>query len=284
MSFPYPIVLRGYTPMVKYENHPGKRYFAITRESSTSVGFKGVMENYGWTVIFLKSIVISPKPSLELECVVSRIIQNSYGACVFLSGNAVDILMANADRTGNTLALIAKLQSIRTICIGPRTKEKLSHYGIDSVIVPETYNTSGLIKCLSRYKNQVHRIVVPRSQLGDSEILLSLSRLGISVDQYQLYDTSTNSTIDNEWKRFFYLLRNRNLDAVGFTSPSSVKALFQIVEKEASRDDTIYLRHLNGLVSIGGKTTKELKKHTSGRIIEAVEHTLNGMVKASKLI
>ena len=151
--------------MVKYENHLGKRYFAITRESSTSVGFKGVMENYGWTVIFLKSIVISPKSNLELECVVSRIIQNSYGACVFLSGNAVDILMANADRTGNTLALMAKLQSIRTICIGPRTKEKLSHYGIDSVIVPETHNTSGLIKCLSRYKNQVHRIVVLRSQL-----------------------------------------------------------------------------------------------------------------------
>ena len=242
------------------------------------------MENYGWSVIFLKSIVISPKPYLELERIVSRIIQDNYEACVFLSGNTVDILMANADSTGSTLGLITKLRSIRTISIGPRTKEKLSSYGIDSAIVPETYNTRGLIECLSRYKNQVHRIVVPRTQLGDSEILLSLSRLGISVEQYQLYDTSTNSAIDNEWKEFFYLLRNRILDGVGFTSPSSVKALFQIVEKEASRDDMIYLRYLNGLVSIGGKTTKELKKHTSGRIIEAVEHTLNGIAKASKLI
>lgn len=270
--------------MPKFENHQVLRYFAITRESSTSVGFKRAMENYGWEVIFLKSIVISPKPYLELARIVSRIIQNNYEACVFLSGNAVDILMANAESTGNTSALISKLRSIRTICIGPRTKEKLSHYGIDSVIVPETYNTHGLIECLSSRKNQVHRIVVPRSQLGDSKILLSLSRLGMSVDQYQLYDTSTNSTIDNEWKWFFYLLRDRNVDAVGFTSPSSVRALFQIVEREASRDEMIYLRHLNGLVSIGHNTTTELKKHTSGRIIEAVEHTLNGIVEASKLI
>jgi uroporphyrinogen-III synthase len=270
--------------MVKVENYQAMRHFAITRESSSSAGFKQAMENYGWTVIFLKSIVISPKPYLELERIVSRIIQNNYEACVFLSGKAVDILMANADSTGNTLSLMSKLRSIKTICIGPRTKERLSHFGIDSVIVPETYNTKGLIECLFGYKNQFHRIVIPRSQLGDSEIILSLSRLGISVDQYQLYDTSTNSTIDDEWKWFFYLLRDRNVDAVGFTSPSSVRAFFQIVEREASHDDVIYLRHLNGLVSIGYKTTTELNKQASGRIIEAGEHSLNGMVEASKLI
>jgi hypothetical protein len=38
------------------------------------------------------------------------------------------------------------------------------------------------------------------------------------------------------------------------------------------------------LVSIGHKTSTELKKHASGRIVEAVEHTLNGMMQASKLI
>ncbi|MGI0001871.1 MAG: uroporphyrinogen-III synthase, partial [Nitrososphaeraceae archaeon] len=215
--------------MGKFENHPATRYFAITRESSTSGEFKKAMENYGWSVIFLKSIVISPKSYLEIKCMVLRIIQDNYDACVFLSGNAVDILMANADSTGSTLALMAKLRSIKTICIGPRTKEKLSRYGIDSVMVPETYSTHGLIECLSDYNNQVHRIVVPRSQIGDSEILLSLSRLGISVDEYQLYDTLANRTIDKEWEWFFYLLGNRKVDAVGFTSPSSVRAVFQIV-------------------------------------------------------
>jgi uroporphyrinogen-III synthase len=104
------------------------------------------------------------------------------------------------------------------------------------------------------------------------------------VDQYQLYDVSTNQIIDNEWKRFFYLLKNRNVDAVGFTSPSSVRALFQIVERGANHDDLIYLRHLNGLVSIGHKTTAELKNYASGRIFEAEEHTLDGMAMVSRLI
>ena len=135
--------------MAKSESHHAKRYFAITRESSTSMGFRRAMENYGWTVIFLKTIIISPKPFLELEYIVSRIIQNNYEACVFLSGASVDILMLNAGSTGNTSALITKLRSIRTICIGPRTKERLSHYGIDSVILPKTYNTQGLIDYLS---------------------------------------------------------------------------------------------------------------------------------------
>ena len=270
--------------MVKSEKHKPERYFAITRELSKSLGFKKAMENCGWTVIFLKCIVISPKHHLEVERIVSHIIQYNYEACLFLSRNTVDILMANADNTGNALALMSKLRSIRTICVGPRTKETLSQYGIQSVLVPDSYNTHGLVECLASYKSQVHRIVIPRSQLGDNEIVLSLSRLGFIVDQYQLYDVSTNLDIDNQWKGFFYLLRDKNLDAVGFTSPSSVKALFQIVEKQASNDDLIYLRRHNGLVSIGHKTSAELKKHASGRIIEAIEHTLNGMVETSKLV
>jgi uroporphyrinogen-III synthase len=270
--------------MAKFETHPATRYFAITRESSASGEFKKTMENYGWSVVFLKSIVIAPKSYLELKRMALRIIQDNYDACVFLSGNAVDILMANADSTGCMPVLMTKLRSIKTICIGPRTKEKLSRYGIESVMVPETYNTHGLIDCLSDCKNKVHRIVVPRSQIGDSEILQSLSRLGISVDEYQLYNTLVNRTIDNEWKWFFYLLGKRKVNAVGFTSPSSVRAVFQIVGKETSGDDVTYLSHLNGLVSIGQKTTIELKKYASGRIIEAVEHTLNGIVEASRLL
>lgn len=260
------------------------RYFAITRESSSSTGFDKAMENYGWKVIFLKSIVISPKPCPELKRMIIRIIEINYQACVFLSGNAVDILMSNAESTGSLLSLVSKLRSIRTFCIGPKTKDKLSRYGIDSVILPEKYDTSGLIECISSYKSQMHRIAMPRSQLGDSRIVLSLSRLGISVDQYRLYKTSTNPIIDDEWRRFFYLLTDRNMDAIGFTSPSSVRALFQIVERELSIEDMIYLRHLDGLISIGQKTTAELTKYASGRIIEALEHTLDGIVEASKLI
>lgn len=259
------------------------RYFAITRELSSSVGFDKVMENYGWKVIYLKSIVISPKPYPELMRIITRIIEINYQACVFLSGNAVDILMSNAESTGRLLSLVSKLRSIKTFCIGPKTKEKLSNYGIDSVM-PEKYDTSGLIECVSSYKSQMHRIAIPRSQLGDNGIVVSLSRLGISVDQYQLYKTTTNPIIDNEWRQFFHLLTDRNIDAIGFTSPSSVKALFYIVERELSNNDLIYLRHLDSLISIGHKTTAELKKHASGRIIEALEHNLDGIVEASKLI
>lgn len=270
--------------MVKREDHNETRFFAITRESSSSASFNRTMENYGWTVIFLKSIIITPKPYLEIERIVSRIIQNDYEACVFLSGNAVDILMTNSDKTGNRPGLVSKLRSIRTICIGPRTREKLSHYGIDSVIMPERHNTHGIIECLSSYEDHLHRIVVPRSQLGNRKIALSLSKLGISVDQFHLYDISTNPTIDSEWKWFFNLLRGRNVDAVGFTSPSSVRALFQITEREVRYDELAHLRQMKGLISIGHKTTIELRKHTSGPIIEAVEHTLNGIVEASMLV
>ena len=270
--------------MVRTKKEKPERYFAITRELSKSGEFKKAMESCGWTVIFLKCIVISPKPHLELERIVSNIIQNKYEACVFLSANTADILMTNANNTGNAFAMISKLRSIRTICVGPKTAKTLSQYGIQSVIVPKSHNTQGLVKCLSNYKSQVHRVVIPRSQLGDDEIVLSLSRLGFFVDQYRLYDVSTNLIIDNQWKWFFYLLRDKSLDAVGFTSPSSVKSLFQIVRNQASNDDLIYLQSHNALVSIGQKTSEELKKHASGRIVEAVEHTLNGMAEASTLI
>lgn len=270
--------------MVKDEDSKGMKTFAITRKFSSSYEFRNAMESYGWSVIFLKTIEIIPKPHLEIERIVSHIIRDNYDTCLFLSGNAVEIIIRNAISTGNRLALTSKLRSIRTICIGPRTKEKLSNYGIDSAIMPEKYNSHGLVTYLSRDNSRPTSIVVPRSQLGDSTIARSLSKLGTHVDQFYLYDIKANSVVDEEWAWFFDLLRGRKIDAIGFTSASSARAFFQILQRELGWEELSYVRQMKGLVSIGHMTTSELKKHAPGPFIEAVEHTLQGILEASKAV
>jgi uroporphyrinogen-III synthase len=270
--------------MAEISDRDGIRFFAITRDISSSSGFRDSMRNFGWSVISLKTNVIIPKSTSDLTLVVSKIIHNEYDTCIFLSGNAVSILMGSAESTGNRLALVSKLRSIRTICIGPRTGEKLAYYGIDSVIVPEKSSSDSLITYISANKSGTSKIVIPRSQLGDTSIVHYLTMLGIHVDQFHIYDTVTNSVFDREWIRFFELLRQRKIVAIGFTSPSSVRAFFQILSEKVTQEDLSYVKRLKGLISIGDSTTAELKRHSPGPFIEAVEHTLKGILEASKSV
>jgi uroporphyrinogen-III synthase len=271
--------------MVEGDDQKGKKFFAITRDDSSSLEFRNAMESYGWTVICLKTIVVIPKPRFEIERIVSNIIWSSYDTCIFLSGKAVDIMVGHAESSGVRLALLSKLSSIRTICIGPSTKEKLSYYGIASAIMPETYNSGGLVSYLSRESGgdcPISRIVIPRSQLGGSTIARSLSKRGYHVDQFYLYDVRANSEVDEGWSYFFNLLRDRKISAIGFTSASSVRAFFEIIRRELGMKELSYIRQMKRLVSIGHMTTAELKKNAPGPFIEAAEHTLNGIVEVSK--
>ena len=271
--------------MVEDEDQKDKKFFAITRDVSSSYEFRNAMESDGWSVICLKTIIVIPKPRFEIERIVSNIIRGSYDTCIFLSGKAVDILLRNAESSGVRLALLSKLSSVRTICIGPSTKEKLSYYGIDSAIMPETYNSRGLVTYLSRESGgdcRMAKIAIPRSQLGDNTIARSLSKQGFHVDQFYLYDVRANSEVDEGWAYFFSLLRDMKINAIGFTSASSVRAFFEIIQRELGRKEMSYIRQMKGLVSIGHLTTAELKKNAPGPFIEAVEHTLNGIMEASK--
>jgi uroporphyrinogen-III synthase len=271
--------------MLEDEDQKGKKFFAITRDVSSSYEFRNAMESDGWSVISLKTILIIPKPRFEIEHIVSNILRGNYDTCIFLSSKAVDIILRNAE-SGVRLTLLSKLRSIRTICIGPSTKEKLSYYGIDSAIMPETYNSRGLVTYLSRESGvdcRTTRIVIPRSQLGDNTIARSLSKQGFNVDQFYLYDVRANSEVDEGWAYFFSLLRDRKINAIGFTSASSVRAFFEIIQRELGTTEVSYVRQMKGLVSIGYMTTAELKKNAPGPFIEAAEHTLNGIREASKV-
>jgi uroporphyrinogen-III synthase len=205
--------------------------------------------------------------------------------CVFLSSNAADVLFSLARRTSNFEELVSLLNSRTIIAIGPNTKKRLEDYRVKVHVMPEEYSTRGLIEMLKSDINLVKKksIIIPRSSESDSSLKKSLLNLGMeTVDEIYLYGVRTSEAGSNVWKEFVSLLNARMLDCIVFTSASSVKAFFKILENNHRLSNI--QNKLNGIktiIAIGPLTWQELERLGIQATIAEI-HTLNGAFEVVK--
>ncbi len=80
--------------------------------------------------------------------VVREIAEKRVDAAVFSSRMIVESFMENAEDIGIIKRVVKSLNKIKTIAIGPPTKEKLREYGVEA-LMPEKYDFDGVIELLS---------------------------------------------------------------------------------------------------------------------------------------
>jgi len=80
--------------------------------------------------------------------IVWEIAEKKVDAAVFSSRMIVESFMENAEDIGIIKRVVKSLNEIKTIAIGPPTKEKLSEYGVEP-LMPEKYDFDGVIELLS---------------------------------------------------------------------------------------------------------------------------------------
>ncbi len=239
----------------------------------------------GGRLIALPTIDIVPAGPEIVKKFVQVITLRKHEICVFLSSNAVDVLFSLARRTSNFEELVSLLNSRTIIAIGPNTKKRLEDYRVKVHVMPEEYSTRGLIEMLKSDINLVKgkSIIIPRSSESDSSLKKSLLNLGMeTVDEIYLYSVRTSEAGSNVWKEFVSLLNARMLDCIVFTSASSVKAFFKILENN-HRLSNIQDK-LNGIkmiIAIGPLTWQELER-LKIRATVAEIHTINGAFEAVK--
>lgn len=101
------------------------------------------------------------------------------------------------------------------------------------------------------------------------------------VDELFLYTVFT-SHIDNNWKDFILLLKQKKVDAIIFTSASTVRAFFEIMQRLSCNTNSL-LNSVEAIISIGPFTNEELRKRNI-RSLEAKEHTIMGTFELAKII
>jgi uroporphyrinogen III methyltransferase/synthase len=146
-----------------------------------------------------------------------------------------------------------ELKMLRIAVIGPKTRDVLEKSGIKVDLIPDDYETEGLIGTLSK-KARGKRVLIARAAIG-REILIKELKKVADVVEVPLYDTVVPRD-KSGMNEFSEELKRGELDAVIFTSSQMAKNLFDYIGEDL-RD---YLRRVY-VCAIGPQTALTLKEH-----------------------
>lgn len=252
------------------------KIFAITRNEQDSKEFSQLVSTQGGRTLPLPTIEVNPLGQEAVQQFIDRLQSKRYDYCTFMSSQAVKVLFDLA----NKQQITAALNSTEIIAIGPKTKQSLEQRGVKVKRIPEKFSSIGLVDMMAKLEPAGKMMIIPRSSAANDFVVESLLDLGMKVDEVHLYELRTSRPTD-VWFEFYKLLQMKKINAIVFTSASSVASFFDIsvilkVEgKEEGQQQQWRIDSLTKIISIGPLTSKELEKRKI-KPYEAEEHTIKG--------
>ncbi|MBU1194345.1 MAG: uroporphyrinogen-III C-methyltransferase [Proteobacteria bacterium] len=251
-----------------FDNRPlfGKR-IVITRARAQASNLVSALSKLGAQCIEIPTIEIAPPQDIEP---LKRTIENikNYDWLVFTSVNGVKFFFDTLYDMGKDVRVLGHLQFA---CIGPVTKERLRDHGIVSDILPETYRAESVVDAFSGVDIKNKNVLLPRAKMARTILPEELTRMGARVDEVTAYETRINEDGKQE---LISLLEDRQIDAVTFTSSSTVSNFMSLLESCDSRkllSDVL-------IASIGPVTSDTAVSLGIKPDIEAVDYTIPGLV------
>jgi uroporphyrinogen-III synthase len=263
--------------MVQVNGVPGlkDKVIAITRGEREAAEFSQMVRQEGGTPLALPTIDVVPKGPEAAKEFMQLLERKKHEYCAFMSPQAVNILF---DMAGKEAALALKATTV--IAVGPKTKESLEERGVQVRLMPDKFSSTGLVELLSALKVKKEKIIIPRSGAANEFATKALEDLGMKVDEVLLY-TVRAAPVTFAWNEFSAMLLQKKVDAIIFTSASSVSSFFEIMGKVS--EGSLQLDRLAKVVSIGPFTSKELKARQV-KYFEAEEHTVKGTLDLARKI
>ncbi len=244
----------------------GKR-IVITRARAQASSLVSMLSRLGAHCIEIPSIQIVPPQDLDpLKKSIENI--SKYDWLVFTSVNGVKFFFDTLFDMGKDVRILGHL---KFACIGPVTKERLRDFGITSDILPETYRAESVIDAFSMVEIKDKKVLLPRAKKARTILPEELTKMGARVDEVTAYETR----LDDEGKEeLIALLESNEIDAVTFTSSSTVSNFMSMLE---SKDTKKLLKNVV-TASIGPITSDTARSLDIEPAIEAKEYTIQGLV------
>ncbi|MFQ5415954.1 MAG: uroporphyrinogen-III C-methyltransferase [Myxococcota bacterium] len=193
----------------------GKRVL-VTRDASQSASLVEALRAVGGEAVLAPMIELAPPESWdEVDAALDR--QGDCDALLLTSANAARFLALRAAERGVSLVP----PGLRVFCVGPQTAAVARAAGIPVHHVPaEPADARALLEEVRRQlPPRGRRFLLPRSERARAELPEGLAADGATVEAVTVYRTLPPS-MDAETLRG--LLRDPGLDALTFTSPSTV--------------------------------------------------------------
>ena len=197
--------------------------FLVTRQDSTESSLSGMLEAQGALVLTAQMTQIIPTESWKSFDETVQQISNIDWA-VFTSRNGVTHCLSRL----NDLEISAQqlFSSIKTACVGQATASVLTDNGITPELVPEHFQSEGLIDAFKQHDLFKKRCWLIQAESPRKILRDSLQKMGAQIILTPVY---RNVPVVGDYTYLLTELEQQKLDWILFASPSAVQNFHQIL-------------------------------------------------------
>ena len=251
---------------------------AITRSKEDAEEFIDLVTKQDAKPITLPTIELVGKGEKIVDEFLNTIKNENPDYSVFMSSKAVTLLIETAKKISKFQELQLAITNTIVIAVGPKTREALENESIKVAYMPERHSSVGIGEVFTKLNAVNKKVIVPRSGASTPFLKNLLEKIGIQVIEVYLYDVCAYRDT-TEWNEFRELFSQSHIDAIIFTSASSVRAFFEIMTSDYNQLELIKLLEKTKIIAIGPFTADELEKFNVPNIIANI-HTVKGSVDA----
>ena len=240
----------------------------ITRAREQSATFATKLKKIGAEVIEFPTIEIVPPATWRgLDRAIDHL--NIYDWIIFTSANGVNYLWQRLKEKGK-----ATLPSSLKVCaIGPATASELKKKRISIDYLPKEYIAESILNGFEGMAIKEKRILLARAKKARDILPKGLKKMGAEVDVVETYRTVKPK---GGAKRLKQLLIDGGMDAITFTSSSTVNHFAELLKKENLK------KRLKGIAiaCIGPVTANTAKKWGMKVHIQPEQYTIPALTRA----
>lgn len=248
------------------------RRIVVTRSREQAGELVELLEERGADAIQAPTIRIAPPEdteALDRACATAP----SYDWIVFTSANGVecflDRLLAAFD--------IRDLKGVRICAVGPSTAERVERYGMRVDITPEESRAEGIVEALSTAAAITgSTFLLPRADIAREVLADELRAAGGHVTEVVAYRTMLAGGERDADHDVYRMLLDRQIDAVTFTSASTVKNFAKIFGEDQAAD----LLSRTVVASIGPVTAEAAQQLGIQTTVMPSKYTVKDLVDA----
>src|SRR5437899_7826252 len=256
------------------------KVIAITRSKEDSEEFMRLINNAKARAISLPTIELVSKGEGIVDEFLHSIKEEDPDFSVFMSSKAVKLLFDTARKVSKYDKLQLAVANTSVIAVGPKTKAALETEGIRVAHMPNRFSSVGVGEVFTRLNAEGKKVIVPRSGASTPFLAQLLEKIGLKVKEVYLYDVRSHQNL-SQWTEFKGLFANNKVDAIVFTSESSIRAFCDIIQADIEKQTLNKILKKCTLVAIGPFTADELTKFGLQSIIANI-HTVPGAVETIK--
>jgi uroporphyrinogen III methyltransferase/synthase len=208
------------------------RRIVVTRSREQAGELIAMLEDRGAEAIASPTIrIAAPEDAGPLEAAVAG--ASSFDWIIFASANAVDSFMSRLLAEGD----VRHLGRVKLCAVGPSTASRLQRFGIRVDLMPAEYRAEAVMDALDA-AGGVHgaRVLLPRADIGRDVLSDALTHAGAVVTDVVAYRTTLAQGERSDDRDIYRMLLDGEIDAVTFTSASTVRNFAQIHGAEQAAD------------------------------------------------